>query len=101
MLGQVQWETGRNREVTSWLHSLPPVSDVRCLSTMLPDGACCRVDYSDGRRSEVHIYRTDFRRYTVRKFTNPSHGMCRNPDFNPRAAPGSPSSKEFVRCDKV
>jgi hypothetical protein len=99
--GRFQWKIRRDREDASRLRDLPPVSDVRCLSTLFPNGACCKVDYPDGRRSEIHIFRIGLRRFTVRKFTNPSYGLCRNPDFDPRADPGSPEGKEWIRCDQL
>ena len=101
VVGRIQWEARVDRVNTSWLRDLPPASDVRCRSSQFPNGACCRVEYPDGRRSEIHIFRSGAHRYAVRKLTNPSYGMCRNPDFNPRAAPGSPKSREFVPCDQL
>lgn len=100
-VGRFQWEIRWDREDTSWLRDLPPVSDVRCSQRLFPGGACCLADYPDGRRSEIHIFRTGFRRYTVRKLTNPSYGMCRNPDFDPRADPESFEGKEWVPCDEI
>lgn len=100
-VGRIQWEARLNREDRLWLRDLPPTLDVECRTRLFPNGACCLVEYPDGRQSEIHIFRAGFRQYAVRKFTIPSYGMCRNPNFDPRAAPGSANSKEFVRCDRV
>jgi hypothetical protein len=97
----VRWEMPSGRDA-SWLRDLPAVSDVDCVTySVLPHGACCRVDFQDGRGSEVHIFQAGFRRYAVRKFTIPSFGMCRNPGFDPRAAPEDSDSQEFVPCDQL
>lgn len=101
-VGRVQWAIRSDREHASWLRDLPLVSEVRCVPySLFPHGACCNVDYQDGRGSEVHIFRTGFRRFTVRKLTKPSMGLCRNPEFDPRAAPGSLESMEFAPCDQL
>jgi hypothetical protein len=98
---RIRWALRRDGEVTSRLRDLPPVSGVRCVQRLFPNGACCLVDFPDGRRSEIHIFPSGFYRFTVGKFTDPSFGMCRNPDFDPLADPGSPERMDFVRCDRL
>ena len=101
MAGRIQWEAGPSADDPSWLSELPPASDVRC-DMLLVAGACCRVQFTDGRHSEIHIYRAGLGRYTVRKFTKPDdRGMCRNPDFDPYADRGDPRWREFVPCAEL
>jgi hypothetical protein len=99
-IGHLSSEVEWNREVRSWMRDHPQLSDVRCHQRLFPDGACCLVDYPDGRHSEIHIFRTGFRRYTVRKLTVPTYGLCRNPEFDPHADPGSPEGQEFIPCER-
>ena len=100
-VGIVQWKLRWNGDARSWLQDLPAASEARCPRNLFPNGACCLVDYPDGRQSEIHIFRTGFGRYTVRKLSFPSFGgLCRNPQFDPRADPESPTGREFVPCDQ-
>ena len=99
-VGAVQWRLEQDTEEGAWLRELPAASDARCPVSLLLNGACCLVEYPDGRNSEIHIFRTGFGRYTVNKFTRPARsGLCRNPLFDPRADPESPAGREFVRCE--
>jgi hypothetical protein len=99
-LGAVRWELRRDAEDPSWLEELPPASGARCPQSLLLNGACCLVEFPDGRRSEIHIFRTGFGRYTVNKLSRPAFPyLCRNPLFDPRADPASDQGQEFVRCD--
>ena len=100
-VGIVQWKLRWNGDDPSWLQDLPAASEARCPRDLFPNGACCLVDYPDGRQSEIHIFRTGFGRYTVRKLSLPSFGgLCRNPQFDRRADPESPTGREFVPCDQ-
>ena len=99
-VGIVQWKLRWNGDDPSWLQDLPAATEAGCPVKLSPNGACCLVDYPDGRESEIHIFGTGFGRYTVRLLSLPSFGgLCRNPQFDPRADPGSPESREFVPYD--
>jgi hypothetical protein len=99
--GRIQWETGRNADDPAWVRGLPPVGDVRCVQRLNPDGACCLAHFRDGRTSEVHIFRSQSGRYAISKFTSPSYGRCRNPNFDPRAGSEDPRSRVFVPCEEL
>lgn len=101
IVGRIQWEAGPSGDSRAWLSELPPLADVRCGSRQIPDGACCLATFADGRKSEIHIYRTHFGRYAVRKFTHAAYGKCRNPDFDPGASSGDPRKREFVPCEEL
>jgi len=97
--GAVDWDLRRFGGDLAWLRHQPAAVNAHCSRTLFPNGACCRVDYADGRNSEIHIFRTGLGRYTVRKLTDPSYGLCRNPRFDPTVHPGSSTGGEFVPCD--
>lgn len=91
-----EWECRWDCEDKDWIGHLPPVSTVQCTQTLGPTGACCSAAFAGGGGSEIHVFRTGFRRYRVSFYSAP---FCPNPAFDPGARAGSPESKELVRCD--
>ena len=76
---------------------LPAATGANCVSDFLPVGACCPTRFGDVTGSEVHIWWKGFGKYRI-TLTAP---MCRNPEFDPSAAPGTPEADELVRCDEL
>ena len=60
---------------------LPAATDVRCVSDLLPIGACCPTGFGDVTGSEIHIWWKGFGRYKI-TLTAPG---CPNPQFDPTA----------------
>ena len=94
----VRWNLPGTAADLPWLHALPPAATARCKQRLMPVGACCQIEFQDGRWNEVHVFLVGLGRYELRKFTKPRYGLCRNPDFDREAEPESREGQEFVEC---